>query len=353
MVDSETLRPPVMPQPLNIAYFLDDTDLSGGVRVQVAQADSLIARGHSVAMFTKGPPLRWRKSRADWRHIDDFSTVDAEAFDFVIGGFWTTVEAAYEIAGKRALHFCQGYEGAFTAYQDIKPQIDAVYRLPIPKLVVSRHLVDVCEQFSSDVTWVGQIVDEEFYRSDGRVDNQPLRVLLAGASQIDFKGIPEGYGAVAHARFYGAKFDLIRVSPWAPGGDEPVEEMVAQFHVALNTDQMARLIQSCDIFLGPSRSDEGFGLPAAEAMASGLPAILTRIQSFLSFSESPDFALFADEGDAAGLGDALVEMTSDAELRQKLSRRGREVVEQFRSEQTGARLEKYLLERRAERPNRS
>jgi hypothetical protein len=334
---------------LNIAYFLDDTDLSGGVRVQVAQADSLIARGHSVTIFTKGPPLRWRSSRAEWRHIDDFSKIDGSSFDFVIGGFWATVTPAFEVAGERALHFCQGYEGAFTAYQDIQPQIDAVYRLPIPKLVVSRHLVAVCEQFSSDVTWIGQIVDDEFYRSAARPENAPLRVLLTGASQIDFKGIPEGYGAVAHARFYGMKFDLIRVSPWAPGGDEPVQEMVAEFHVGLNTEQMARLIQSCDIFLGPSRADEGFGLPAAEAMASGLPAILTRIPSFLSFSESPDFALFSDEGDAAGLGDALVEMISEPEVRHNLSRRGRQVVEQFRSEQTAARLEKYLLDRRAKR----
>ena len=75
--------------PLHVAYFLEDTDLSGGVRVQLAQADGLIRRGHRVTIFTKGPPLRWRASAAEWQHIDDFEAVDASDFDFVIAGFWT------------------------------------------------------------------------------------------------------------------------------------------------------------------------------------------------------------------------------------------------------------------------
>jgi glycosyltransferase involved in cell wall biosynthesis len=336
-----------MPSPLNIAYLLEDTDLSGGVRVQLAQADALIARGHQVTMFTKGMPLRWRRSRAEWRHVDDFSGIDASPFDFVIGGFWVTVEPAYRLAGDRALHLCQGYEGNFTAYQEIRHQIDATYRLPIPKLVVSRSLIPVCQAFGHEVTYIGQIVDDAFYRDGDPIEHEPLRVLLAGASEIDFKGIDLGYGAAAHARSYGGKFDLLRVSPWAPGHDEPVQELVAEFHVALSSEQMVRLVHSCDIFLGPSRSDEGFGLPAAEAMAAGLPAVLTRIPSFLAFAESQDFALFADEGDAAGLGDQLFELLQDEELRRTLRQRGRQVAEQFRAQNTAERLERYLLERRA------
>lgn len=334
-----------MAKPLQVAYLLEDTDLSGGVRVQLAQADALIRRGHRVVIITKGAPLRWRSSAAEWRYVEDFSDLDTSEFDFVIAGFWTTVEPAYRSAGERTLHFCQGYEGAFSAYQDIKSQIDAAYRLPIPKLVVSKHLIPICAAFGSEVRWVGQIVDEDFYRNGQPTEHEPLRVLLAGASQIDFKGIPEGYGAAAHARSYGANFELIRVSPWAPGGDEPVRELVTEFHVGLSTEQMVKLVQSCDIFLGPSRIDEGFGLPAAEAMASRLPAVLTRIPSFLGFGEPQDYALFADEGDAAGLGEQLLELLQDAELRQRLRLRGAEVVEQFRSDHTAARLEAYLRHR--------
>ena len=335
-----------MPSPLRIAYLLEDTDLSGGVRVQIAQADALIGRGHQVVIFTKGPPLHWRRSRAEWRYIDDFESIGASEFDFVFGGFWRTVQPAYRLAGQRAIHLCQGYEGNFSFYESARGEIESTYRLPIPKLVVSRHLVPVCEQFHSEVIFIGQIVDSEFYRGSIPAENQPLRVLLTGAMEIDLKGVSEGYGAAAHARYYGAQFDLIRVSPWAPGHDEPVREVVQEFHAGLTTAQMARLVHSCDVFIAPNHADEGFGLPAAEALAAGLPAVMTRIPSFLAWDPTPDFALFADPGDAVGLGEQLLELLSDEETRERVRARGREVVEQFRMEQTSERLEKYLLARR-------
>jgi glycosyltransferase involved in cell wall biosynthesis len=334
-----------MPDSLRLAYLLEDTELSGGIRVQLAQADALIARGHRVRLVTKGLPLTWRNSRAEWVYVDNFQQYDAGEDDFVIGTFWTTIEPAWNLARQRAVHLSQGYEGAFTAYQDIKPQIDAAYRLPIPKLVVIRSLIPVLQQFTKDITCIGQIVDDEFYRSRIPPENAPMRVLLSGQSQADMKGIHEGYGAVAHARWFHQKFDLIRVSPWAPSRDEPLDS-VQEFHVALSTPEMTRLMHSCDILIAPNHREEGFGLPAAEALASGIPTVMTAIPSYLSFDDAPDYALFAPEENAVELGEKLLELLSDEPLRQRLRKRGREVAEQWRAEKVGERMEKFFLERK-------
>lgn len=331
--------------PLRIVYLLEDTDLSGGVRVVLGQADALIARGHSVAIATKGLPLPWRRSDAKWLHVDDFREIDRSSFDFVVASFWTTVPPAFEIAGPRAVHLCQGYEGTFTAYQDFRAEIEAVYRLPIPKLTVSPHLVETLRPFGADVAHVGQIIDEEFFRSTTPPLADPPRVLLVGASQIDFKGIDVGYGAAAHARWNGARFELVRVSPWRPGSDEPVEELVGEFHAALETHEMVELVHSCDVFLGPSRADEGFGLPAAEALAAGIPAILTRIPSFLSFGEPNDYAIFVDEDDAEAMGDALIEVLCGEALRRKLTRRGRQIASRFEAARVAEQLENFFEQR--------
>jgi hypothetical protein len=334
---------------MNIAYLLADTDQSGGIRVALAQADALIARGHRVRMVTTGLPLTWRSSRAEWIYVDDLMQYDASEDDFVVGTFWATVGPAWDLVGKRAVHLCQGYEGSFSMYQgEHLPFIEAAYSLPIPKLVVSKSLVPVLERFGNDIVHVGQIVEDEFYRAVTPAESDPPRVLICGQAQADLKGVQDGYGAVAHARWFHQKLELIRVSPWAPSREEPLE-YVQEFHVALNTREMTRLMHSCDVLIGPNHAPEGFGLPAAEAMASGIPCLLTSIPSYLAFDEVRDYALFAPAENPIELGEKLIELLGDFDLRERLRARGREVAEQWRVEHVAERLETFFLERNRER----
>lgn len=332
-------------EPLRIAYLAEDASLSGGLRVVLGQADALVGRGHSVTIISKSQKPDWRATSAEWVEVTDFSEVSGHDYDFVIGTFWTTVRAAWELAGKRALHLCQGYEGDFTAYQPMRTEIESVYRLPVTKLVVSPHLVETCRRFTDDVEWVGQIVDREFFGIDAS-DSPPHRVALVGAFEIDFKGIDIGYGAVSVAREVGTAIELVRISPWAPASGEP-SSLAQEFHVELDTEQMAATLASCGTFLGPSRRDEGFGLPAVEAMALGVPAVLTSIPSFLSFAAGSDHALFAPEDDASGLARQLTRAITDAPLRARLREAGRRVAAQFAGEKVAERMEKVMAARRA------
>src|SRR5688572_29894222 len=145
-----------MSRSLRITYFVEDTAQSGCVRVQLAQADALIARGHRVRMVTKGLPVTWRNSVAEWIYVDDFHQYDATDDDIVVATFWTTLQPAVRVAGSKALHLCQGYEGSFSAYEGVRREIEAAYKLPIPKMVVARSLIPICQQFTADVGYIGQ-----------------------------------------------------------------------------------------------------------------------------------------------------------------------------------------------------
>jgi glycosyltransferase involved in cell wall biosynthesis len=245
---------------LRITYLAEDTAISGSLRVQLAQADALIERGHEVRFITTGEPLTWRSSRAEWIYVDDLRQHDG----------------------------CDGAELA----------------LKFP------------------------IVDDVFYRAVSPREHRPLRVLLSGASQVESNGIDDGYGAVAHARWFHQKLDLIRVSPWAPSREEPLDS-VQEFHVALNTEEMTRLLHSCDVFLAPNHASDPLALSAREALAAGIPCLMTSAHD--TWADPAGYAHFGPEQNAVELGEKLIELLEDPSLRERLRARGREIAEQWRA----------------------
>lgn len=161
-----------------------------------------------------------------------------------------------------------------------------------------------------------EIVDDEVYRPQTPRMRQPPRVLLSGPS------VDNGYGAAAHARWFHHHFDLIRVSPWAPSREEPLDA-VQEFHVGLTTGEMTRLMHSCDVLIAPA-----FSLSTAEAMAAGLPAA-------------------SGARSAVDLGDRLIEVLDDEGLRERLIAEGRERAEGWRAASVAPRLEEHLAHRRS------
>ena len=156
------------------------------------------------------------------------------------------------------------------------------------------------------------VVDDEFFRERYPRENEPPRVLVAGTN------VDDAYGAVAHARWFHQTVDLVRVAPWAPSREEPLDS-VQEFHVALHTREMTRLVHSCDVAVFPGR----LSLTALEAMASGLPCV----------GVDP-----SHRNDAVELGEKLIEVLEDAELRVSERQRGREIAQQYRVELALAKL---------------
>jgi len=187
------------------------------------------------------------------------------------------------------------------------------------------EFVDDFASVTSDIVLDGSfpwseflIVDEEMYRSGAPREHEPPRVLLAGASQND-DGIEDGYGAAAHARWFHQKFDLIRVSPWVPSREEPLDS-VQEFHVGLTSAEMTRLMHSCDLLIAA----RDHTLPAAEAMAAGVPVVQSANRN------------------AVELGERLIEILSDADLRERLREEGRKSAEQWRAACVAERLEAFF-----------
>ncbi len=99
----------------------------------------------------------------------------------------------------------------------------------------------------------------------------------------------------------------------------------------LPDDQLAEWYARASLFAFPSL-DEGFGMPVLEAMAAGLP-VLTSNRSALP-EVAGDAAWLVDPERTEDLAAALHDLTTRDELRQELTRRGRQRVARFTWEKT-------------------
>ena len=89
--------------------------------------------------------------------------------------------------------------------------------------------------------------------------------------------------------------------------------------------ELEGLYRAADVFALPS-TKEGFGLAVLEALAAGLPAVVSDLDVFRTFLADGESALMAPVGDPAALADALVRVARDPALAARLRDGGRVVA---------------------------
>jgi glycosyltransferase-like protein len=90
-------------------------------------------------------------------------------------------------------------------------------------------------------------------------------------------------------------------------------------------DELEALYRAADVFAFPSVK-EGYGLALLEALAAGVPAVVSDLDVFRSFLADGESALMAPVGDGAALGEAIVRVAGDRALADRLRDGGRAVA---------------------------
>lgn len=108
----------------------------------------------------------------------------------------------------------------------------------------------------------------------------------------------------------------------------------------VSDEEAARLLKSSRVFVLPSPA-EGFGLVVVEAMAAGLPCILSNLPALRENFHSK--AVFVEPKDDKGLAQAILRLLSDPEECQRLIEKGQELVDRF-SWEAAAKTELEILQ---------
>lgn len=337
---------------MRITFLLEVADqIWGGVKVALEDANWLSQRGHQVTIVSRSGPPGWMKLDCDFQQVEDFRPEHLPDGDVLIGTFWSTVPWAASAGPQKGIpvHFCQGYEGDNPENEAVRERIEATYRLPgLQHITISPHLTSLLrDRFGIRANEVRYVVDHDVHKpTQKRPPQSPLRVGLVGPYQIPWKDLATGYKACGLAHKAGQNLVLVRASNTPPSPDEQDLPFPVEWHQQLRPDQMGEFYRSLDVFLGTSSGkEEGFFLPAIEAMACGVPSVLTDIPCFRNHAnivQHDRYALFVDPQDATSMAEAIVLAGALPDVRTALRAGGIEVASHYHSDVHGKQLEAVL-----------
>jgi glycosyltransferase involved in cell wall biosynthesis len=180
------------------------------------------------------------------------------------------------------------------------------------RLQVIRNGVDVA-QFTplftppgSEIVWVGRMV--------------PVKGLeyLIQAMPTVFRAVPE------------ARLILVGDGPLRPALQSQVEELgitdVVRFVGLTHHSRVIEYLQSASMLVLPSLS-EGCPLVVLEAFAAGTPVVASRVGGVPEVVAEGESGLLVSPADPAALAEAIIELLTDSQKRERFARAGRSRVE--------------------------
>ncbi|MBI3636368.1 MAG: glycosyltransferase family 4 protein [Candidatus Rokubacteria bacterium] len=340
---------------IRITFLCPHVRIAGGVRAILTYADRLAARGHDVELVVpaKSRPRAWWRNAGrigvDWmpgfrarvRWVPRWTPDVLRDADAVIATAWQSAPVAADAPPRcgRTFYLVQHYE---SLYHGAPERVDATYRLPLRKIVISTWLRDIMrDRFASDAEVLVTPVDRAlFHPVPTRVTTPRPRVLMLHHDYA-WKGVTDGFEAVGRARPRVPGLTLVGFGVKPPRGPVRYDE----FHANPPQGRLAELYSGCDIYLCPSW-DEGLGMPPMEAMACGAALVTYDNGGCRDYARDGETALVAPRRDVGALAMALERAATDAALRAKLARAGRDfVVTAFDWDRAVARMESLLDER--------
>jgi glycosyltransferase-like protein len=362
---------------LRVAMLTYSVRPRGGVVHAIAVSEALAARGHEVELFAVGPPGArfFRAPRVPARVVEHTPPPDA-GFDGRIaatiaayrdglrpllrGGRFDVVHAQDCISANAALALRdEGTIGAvlrtvhhvdeFRSPSLIACQIRSIAAPDRVLCVSAPWIARVREEFGVKAGLVGNGVDTARYRPARDAAERSAARAAAGLGDrlaiLTVGGIEPRKGSLTLLdAFAAARRALPERRPvlLVAGGATLFDyrDEIDRFHAradALGLDgdlrvlgpvedaELERLYRAADVFALPS-TKEGFGLAVLEALAAGLPAVVSDLDVFRGFLGDGDSALLARAGDPEALAAALVRVARDPALADRLRAGGRAVV---------------------------
>ena len=351
---------------MKITFVLPCRDLSGGIKVVAVYGNLLREFGHDVTVvhsteLQKRPSRKQRVRRAvtdfitgrtfrrasEKDHLNFFTgrvvpvpRVADETIgdgDAVVATAWQTAEWVSDLSpskGKK-IYLIQGYE---TMFGDSE-RVDATWRLPLQKVVISRWLLDLAAGRFGDKTAVhipNGVDPNQFHRVGGHRLNPPTVGVYYSPSP--WKGFDAAVKVLKNAL---GEFPNLRVMTF---GAETPPALLGEHHAHFarpEQENIREIYSECDVWLCCSRL-EGFHLPPLEAMACGCPVVSTRVGGPADCVVEGVTGLLSEVDDVEGLTKNLLSLLRESDKIKQMSVESLKRSREFDWRSSARRLEEVL-----------
>ncbi|WP_250462773.1 glycosyltransferase family 4 protein [Microbulbifer litoralis] len=242
----------------------------------------------------------------------------------------------------------------------LRMQIKVARRLRHIVTVSRQSERDIIEQFGvapEQIELVYNGIDTEIFQPQPHIERRPLRIMTTASADQPLKGLRFLLHALAELREQHPHLELLVVGQLREGG--ATEQLLRQLQLqgavrfvsGVSNREMAEYYASAAVVVCPSLY-EGFGLPAGEAMACGVPVISSDGGALPEVVG--DAGVVVPAGNSGALAHALAELLADEPRCTALGEKGRARIERHFSWRLAAdRLVAYYRRILGEEPGSS
>ncbi|MFB6344810.1 MAG: glycosyltransferase family 4 protein [bacterium] len=198
-------------------------------------------------------------------------------------------------------------------------------------------------------------IDTDLFRPLESVDEVPRRIMTTASADVPLKGLKYLLKAVARLKPDFPELELIVVGEPDSGSETDLLvtdlgiESSVEFFSEITHERMVELYASASLAVSPSLY-EGFGLPAGEAMACGVPLVSTSGGALPEVVG--DSGVIVPPANPSALAHAIGNLLLNPNKRKTLGRRGRQrILENFSWDEAAKKTES-IYRRTIDRANR-